>query len=375
MFDTLETRLAALQKRLGRWTILFPIISMAWGVASGITVSRDFEKSRHLIGYLVALVLASALLRIWTDRQAFKTGESEVKATIPSTRAARLAASLRKRPEIVSFPTLQVTQYCAQYIITFSLPLLYFARAWSTLGLVTALAATTLWDRWWTKLVSIPWYLPLVRLSCSVLALAFVVPVFFPQNLRWFYPLLAVSALLSSLPWDTITRRRPYSWKAFWLPLSVACVIVAEAAMGPEARFPLLSVWIKSPALGFGVSQRSLSDPVSSPMSRAQLASNLETGVGLCCLTPVMGPYGMTSTLVHEWRVNGNLVDVIQLPPIRGGGSTAPEYRTYSCKRYFANLHEIHSISCTAFLEGRHMLTEVEVAVVDIESGAKEPAP
>lgn len=375
MFETLETRLAALQKRLGRWTIIFPIISMAWGVTSGITVSRDFEKSRHLIGYLVALVLASALLRIWTDQQAFKTGESDVKETIPSTRAARIAASLRKRPAIVSFPTIQLTQYCAQYIITFSLPLLYFARAWSTLGLVTTLAATTLWDRWWTKLVSFPWYLPLVRLSCTVLALAFVVPVFFPQNLGWFYPLLAFSALISSLPWDTLTRRRPYSWKAFWLPFSVVIVIGAEAAIGPDARFPLLSVWVKSPALGFGVSQRSLLDPVSSPLSRAQLVANLDNGIGLCCLTPVMGPYGIASTLVHEWRVNGNLVDVIQLPPIRGGGSTAPEYRTYSCKRYFPKLHEIQTISCTAFLEGRHMLTEVEVAVVDKESGANEPAP
>jgi hypothetical protein len=375
MFDTLNTRLAALQKRLGRWSIVFPIISMAWGVTSGITVSRDFEKSRHLIGYLVALVLASALLRLWTDRQAFNTGESEVKEARPLTRAARIAASLRKRPAIISFPTLQVTQYCAQYIIMFSVPLLYFARAWLTLGLVSSLAATTLWDRWWSRLVPQPWYLPLIRLTCTVLALAFVVPVFFPQNLKWFYPLLAFSALLSSLPWDTLTRRRPYSWKALCLPLTVSLMIGTEAAMGPDARFPLLSVWIKSPALGFGVSQRSLSDPVSYPMSRARLKANLDSGVGLCCLTPVMGPHGMTSTLVHEWRVNGNLLDVIHLPPIRGGGSTAPEYRTYSCKRYFPKLHEIRTISCTAFLEGRHMLTEVEVNVVDEDSGANSPAP
>jgi hypothetical protein len=241
------------------------------------------------------------------------------------------------------------------------------------LTLVAALAATTLWDRWWSSLVTRPWYLPLIRVACTVLALAFVVPVFFPQDLEWFYPLLAFAAVLSSLPWDVVTQRRPYSWQAFWLPLLLMGLIGTEAAMGPDARFPLLSVWIKSPALGFGITQRSLEEPIASPISRARLLAALESGAGLCCLTPVQGPQGMSSPLVHEWRVNGDLVDVIHLPPIRGGGSSAPDYRTYSCKRYFSKISEIRTISCTAFLEGRHMLTEVEVDVVDQETSAILP--
>ena len=354
-----------LKNRLGPWMVIFPILSTSWGIASGVTVSRDYEKSRYLVGYLAALVLLSVLLRLWMDRQAFWLVEPEESANQSRGPRARLKASLKKRPELVEVPTLQVTQYCAQYIVMFSLPLLYTAHAWVTLALVTILAATTLWDRWWGRLIRQTWYRSLIRLLSTVLAIAFVYPVFLPKELNLFHPTLGILALLSVLPWDLVTRRRSIR-RGDWLPAwGVGSLILAQSVLGAATWFPMLSVWIKSPAMGFGIENRVLHEEIKSQVSRGQLIAGLASPEGLCCLTPVKGPSGISSTLVHEWRVNGRLVDKIPLPPVLGTGHFPSEYRTYSCKHYFPNPSEIASISCLAYLEGHHLLSEVEIAVTE----------
>jgi hypothetical protein len=365
MFKKFENLQLWLKRRLGRWMVVFPLLSTGWGIASGITVSRDYEKSRYLVGYLAALVLLSVLLRLWLDRQAFWLAESEEPVDPPKGPRARLKASLKKRPELVEVPTLQVTQYCAQYIVTFSLPLLYTAHAWTTLILVTVLAATTLWDQWWGFLIRRSWYRSLIRLLSTVLAVAFVYPVFLPQELDLFHPTLGILALLSVLPWDLVTRKRTIRRRDWFPSLGVGGLILAQSVLGAATWFPMLSVWIKSPALGFGIENRVLHEEIGSQVSRDRLLAGLASPEGLCCLTPVKGPSGISSTLVHEWRVNGRLVDKILLPPVLGTGHSPSEYRTYSCKHYFPNRAEITSISCLAYLEGHHLLSEVEIAVTE----------
>lgn len=372
MYEKIDKIRTRIRQRLGPWMIIFPLLSTAWGITSGITVSRDYNKSGYLLGYLAALVLLSVLMRFWLDRRAFTGTEAPQLPAPPQSRKARIATSLRKNPKLIEIPTLQATQYCAQYIVTFSLPLLFTARAWLTLGLVTALAATTLWDKWWNALCQRAWYRSVIRLVSTVLAVSFVFPVFFPRDLSWFHPVLAALALASVLPWDVLSRQRRIVSKDLAPVTFLAAMILLQVAIGPAAWFPLLSVWIKAPAMGFGMDHRILSERMDSPVTNTRLEAALTSPSGLCCFTPVKGPLGISSPLVHEWRVNGHLVDTIHLPPVHGTGTHPTEFRTYSCKRFFPQREKIRTISCLAFLEGHHLLSEVEIAV---EERAKSHAP
>jgi hypothetical protein len=378
MVQNLKHYLQKIRQRTSRWMFLLPILSTLWGITSGITVSRDYDKSPQLIGYLAALVLVFFLLRIWFENDPKDLNDLPERASGTSlTRRKKIHASLRKRPRWIEVPAMQVTQYCAQYIVTFSLPLLYDAQAWPAFCVALLLAATTLWDPWWVSLVKHPWYRSVIRIVSTILAVGFVYPVVFPTSLYWYQTLVGVLALLVGLPWQLLRRGRAsrkqkafegrrlfFSFLENWGPaLGVIFITTSQWVIGQHDWFPVLSVWVKSPAMGIGIDQRALKEPMVSTISRLKLEEALGSPDGLCCLTPVKGPSGMASPIVHEWRVDGVVADRIILPAVLGTGEHPREFRTFSCKHHLPKVSEAQNISCIAYLEGRHLLSEVQLKV------------
>lgn len=356
---------ARVTSRLQRWRFLLPIASMAWGIASAIMVSREYEKSGPIVGYLAALLVLSSLLGEWLDLR-HRAQSRPLPPPSPPGVKSRIWDWAQKRPRIVEEPALQVTQYCAQYIVTFSIPLLWIQKAWALLGLALGLAATTLWDAWWRALIIKAWYRTLLRVSSTVFAVAFAFAVFFPDHLEWYRWSVGLAGVLSAIPWRWAQRARDRSP----LDLAPAGVLLAvllgtEPRLGSSFKIPMLSVWTEAPALGQGLTRHQLQEPFASPIRRDQLRQALASDGGLCCLTPIRGPAGINAPLTHEWYVDGQLIESISLPRIKGQGSKHGAYRTHSCKHSLPRMQTIREVRCIAALGGDQWIGEATLGITE----------
>jgi hypothetical protein len=341
----LERGRAELHRRLGRWVRLLPWLSLAYGLASGIMITRDYEHSSALVRYLVTLVLASILLRWWLS---LRGGEAPALA-----RRFGLVRHLWERHALVADFGSGLTQYAVQYIGMFCLPLLFFAEAWWTFLLTLGVVASTLWDDWWERLSRQFAYLALVRAVSGVLAASFAFAVLFPRQLAHFHQTLALTGLAAVLPWHLVPERR-LPRRAELAPLAVAGLLVlVQACLDAWLRVPLLSVWLKNPAGGAVVEGRELKEPWAGEVSRTRLSQALARGEEVCCVTPVMSPSGVFARVVHEWRADGRVIDRIVLPEVRGGGGPkgTQAFRTFSCKAHLPPVASMAAIDCVTYLE------------------------
>ncbi len=353
LIERLEALWAALARRLGRGVVALSFLSMVWGLASGFTITRDYAHSSRLVGYLAALVVVSTLFRIWLEY-------ARRRRDVP--RQSGLTDALLSKPHVVEGMVVTVTQYCIQYIMMFCIPLLFLAGAWVTLGFAVVVVASSLVDRWWFRLSRKSWYTGLVRSFSAVVACSFAFAVYFPKWLDVYYPVLGAVAMFSILPWDLLIERRVPRLSHFLPCLVILLVVLVQIGLGSWVRVPLLSVWLKKPTIGTGLAERRLADAWGAKTPRRKLSEALAGGLDVCCLTPVVSPSGVASTVTHEWWVDDKRIDRIVLPAVRGHDDGAQAFRTFSCKKNLPPPGSIHRLGCRVLLDDQIYLGRVDVS-------------
>lgn len=343
-----------LNRRLGRAAKLLPWLSLGYGIASGVSITRDYQHSRSLLAYMGGLVAVSIALRAW-GRVAARGVDA-----LPAHR--KIVRELVARNTMVSDLGTNALQWCVQYILMFCIPLLFFAKAWITGGIAVLAVGSSLWDKWYEGFSGRPWYAASMRGVCATLTMSFAFAVVFPKWLAWFYPALGAVAVLAVLPWDAALAWRRPRWPEITPVLVVGTIVYAQATMDLWIRVPLLSVWLRHPALGTGIEDRTLKLAWGDSTSTRAVKDALARGEEFCCLTPVMSPGGVEASVVHEWWLDGKMVERIKLPPIRSKGDKGA-FRTYSCKKHLPGIDKATRVACRAFLDDAIYLGTVESIV------------
>lgn len=356
ILELFESARAAVHRRLGRWVRLLPWASLAYGLVSGVTITRDYEHSTALVRYMVTLVVASILLRWWLGLK-----DREAPGLLGRVGVFR---ELLARHTLVADLGLGITQYAVQYIGMFCLPMLFMAEAWWTFSLTILIVASTLWDGWWERLAKHFWYLAAVRATSAVLAGSFAFAVIFPRQLAYFHPALALLAVLATIPWHRVADGRT-PLRAELAPLAAALgIVLIQVSVDAWLRVPLLSVWLKKPEIGLNIRARQLQEPWGRDLPRARLSQALAAGDNVCCVSPVVSPSGVLARVVHEWRADDRVIDRITLPEVRGGGGAEgkePAFRTFSCKKHLPPPATVGTIECLVYLEPAIFLGRVRV--------------
>jgi hypothetical protein len=337
---------------------LMPWFSLAWGVASALLMARDFAHGMRFVLFFIGLVTVSALLGLWLLlRERLMNVQGQ---------AAGLARFLARRSESLEWVGFAMLQAATQYILLFSLPFLYFTRAWGAALLVVPLVISTLWDPWWERLVRLSGYWALVRTVCVLLATSFVVSLFFPSLLAGLPLVLALVALVAAFPWSLLWRSVGVQRSSVWrevgaksAPLALAVLFSGFTLLGVR-MVPPLGIWLRSADVGLDIVDRKLGETLAEGDPRGQLAAALAAGQSVCCITPIVAARGVSLQLVHEWEVDGRLVDTIALGMVHGLNESAA-FRTYSCKKAMPDLDKAQTITCRARLAKGTSLGEVVV--------------
>ena len=338
------------QRRSAQLMLIFSLLSMVWGIISGIMLTRDYAQSTRLIAYMALFVAVSVLFRMWLEL----ARRTEQRAAIESAKSqGRLLKFMLERPVLVEAAALFATQVAVQYIAMFCLPLLFFARAWVSLGLALGLAVVSLVDPWWNYFAKRPLCMAAARCFSAVIASSFCFAIFFPGYLAYFYHCLAVVAVVSVLPWQLLIepRRRVFS---DWLPSAlIGLLALVGAVTNHELRVPLLSVWLKDPGIGLSVEDHQLVGSWQDVEPRAKLLAALAEREEVCCFTPIVSPSGVDAAVTHEWFMNDKVIDRIELSKVRGVGQVnGKAFRTFSCKRHIAGAETAQTLGCRVFLGG-----------------------
>lgn len=319
-------------ERIKKFQKYLPWGSLAIGIVSGLSMAKDFDHVAHFSIYFSGAVVILFLAGI-----VFK----------PSA-----TASAHKYTEFV---VLLLAQSCVQYLIFYSIPLLYFSSSWFCLLLTLGFATVSLWDPWWESLTKLVLFRRLLRAWTTLLGVSFLWGVFFNGALNFYYFFLCVVCFAVCYPYGQI-RLVHFRDKALnLLPMALALIFcVWQFTSDSEDKMPLLSVWVEDAEIGFTTGGRKVAEPLPRGFDRENFALQIQNGKQVCCQTPIVAPLGLRSPVTHVWKVNGAVVDTIELPSISGNASREHAYRTHSCKANFGDVAQLESLSCAAYL-GNHI--------------------
>lgn len=335
---------------------VLPWLSMSWGVASGLVISRRFDVAPRVLVFAVALLLVSILLGVWSrwsekqlenapervaeNAQGNPTGDNPL--GLPDAKAH----GLLKQQARIDWLLVTGTQVFSQYLLMFSLTFLYWTGAWVYLGFAVVLVVSTLWDPLFFRLVKFYPYRLVLRTTALVFAISFLVGALLPAFLPLFGVFSLAGAFWGAFPWRFFQGRLHTARQRVWavVPLVlVGVATLAHSSFGGLFRFPVLSIWVKKGAFvlqdaqgfwrgtnasrDFGLLRR------GSVLQLDEVTSALREGGRLCCVSPVVAPRALQSAVVHEWWYGSRKLETIPLPPLQGRDEGFA-YRTYSCKKY-----------------------------------------
>lgn len=246
-------------------------------------------------------------------------------------------------------------------LLLFSLPA-YYASATLTsvnatfVALLLALALLATFDPWYQAVVHPrPWLHYVFFVVSTFAALAVALPlVGVPPHVSLVVSAWASVAALA----PEIRQARRWPWRR---ALTVAATLgIAAAALVGEFRIwvPPAPLTIARSALVWSV--RGL-EPGPSLGARVT-AAELRRAGGVFAYTAIYAPRSLRQAIVHVWRHDGRVVDVVRLSPVRGG--RRPGFRTYSHKAEFpadpAGQWRIDVMTTSGQLIGRLRFTVVE---------------
>jgi hypothetical protein len=286
------------------------VASLIGGVLTLFVFRREIEHVRWIVGHLLLLWVLWALL-------------VEVGHTLEASprRVHRLAASAAS----------YTIQSLYHGILLFMIPAYWASTTLASpnvvfLGLLVALALLATIDPWYQALVHPrPWLGYVFFLVSTFGALNLALPlVGVPPSLALF--ISAAVAVLTLTP--AVRRARGWSWRTSLGATAVAAL--AGALLGHGGR-----VWI--PPAPLSLARTSLAWDAGTvdslePAPRAVSAEALRRQ-GLVAYTAVYAPAGLRQSIRHIWRRGGEMVDVVDLAPVRGGRREG--FRTFSRKTSF----------------------------------------
>jgi uncharacterized protein DUF5924/DUF2914 family protein len=217
-------------------------------------------------------------------------------------------------------------------LLLFALPAYYASATLDSInivfvGLLLALALLATFD---------PWYQAVVHPRPWLHDVFFVVSTFAALGIA--LPLVGVPPLLSlrASAWTSVAvlapvlrRARRWPWRQA-LGVAGALGIVAAVAVGP------LRLWV--PPAPLTVARAALVwsmnglDP-GEPLGRRVSVAELRRLGGVFAYSAVYAPRSLSQAIVHVWRRDGAVVDVVVLAPVAGGRREG--FRTFSHKANF----------------------------------------
>lgn len=353
-------------QRLRPW---IPWLSLTWGLVSGALLARGKAHRSTFMLFFALFLFFSVLLPLWL-RWSRTFQEAATGASVSPTRSG-LARTFQRHADKVEWVTLALWQSQSQYVLMFCLPLLVWTRSWAALAVTLAVLPTVLWDPWWNRLVWHRSYRLLMRFVAALLAAAFLLPILGGRVIGYFDVLVPIAGVLAVLPWPrsksaalALPQRRDLADRVLAPALAIAIWALAAVLGIPPIR--PLSVWLDRPSMLQGEPQ--LVENAQQPpelgkrISSAALLNLVSQGLPLCCVTPIVAPPEVEERVVHEWRVNGGVIDRIRLPAIHGSASKRA-FRTFSCKRNFGDVALTREIGCRVLLGGKVYLGGLSIAV------------
>src|SRR5207249_11280042 len=95
-----------------------------------------------------------------------------------------------------------------------------------------------------------------------------------------------------------------------------------------RAAIPPAPLFLARAVIAWDVLSTDALELAPSPISADELRQR-----GLIAYTPIYAPAGLSQSVIHVWRRNGQVVNVVNLSPVRGGRQEG--FRTYSRKTSF----------------------------------------
>ena len=311
-----------------------PFFSFSWGVFSSLSMSRGMHLAWRLevvvlLFILCLIFLPKLILRLesWLE-QRIALSESPNSAKKVGTISPRRGIFLEKANRVLRetlAPTL--LQALQQYMLFFCIPFLYLSQAYFILFNVAVLAFSTLWDPWYFSLSKLVWYRRVLRCTCVVLAISFILGVethFLLPYAYWIFLLTAFAVVFPTAIFRSACMN--FGWHVKQLVAVVFVLGVASVSyfVGGIAKFPLLSFWVQPLESRISVV----------PDEGAPILGSVAEQRKLCCYSHVVAPRSLNIKISHRWYYDGRKIDEIALPPIRGN-SEFSAYRTFSCKENF----------------------------------------
>lgn len=310
-----------------------PWISLVWGVVSAFLMTRGYQYTTRLILYFLALLIFSQLIHKLVGRR------------------------ILHRMGMLS------TQLVIQYIFLFLLPFLFFSKAWMSLVFTFGLSVILFWDPWWERFAKYQWFVLIQSGWGAFLTLLFLYSVLFPNATFVYHTFVAIMLLFIGILIAKIYKKI-LGFKVFGALASFAALAVLQWILPPQFRFPTLGIWTRNVRFGFGAAAHAEKFFIESKISTNELNDFLLTQKEpLCCFSPVVAPPKFQRKITHQWHVNGQLIDTIELPNVQGGLDETRGYRTYSCKLNFGELEKISKIECRVFIESSVFLTSVSLNI------------
>jgi hypothetical protein len=103
---------------------------------------------------------------------------------------------------------------------------------------------------------------------------------------------------------------------------------VAALVYALRAVIPPVPLFVARAAVAWDVGSLDALEPVAEPIRVDELRER-----GLVAYTAIVAPAELRQAVQHVWRRDGQVIDVVQLSPVRGGRREG--YRTYSRKTAF----------------------------------------
>ena len=317
-----------------------PWVSLVWGIASGTLLARVYAKAATVMVYTFVFIVLSAGFVLW------------LKWLELNGQRSRLG---QRRTQMVDFFLDAVSQTSFQYVVMFTVPFLWLSGSYLTLIAAVSALATTLWSPWRERFSRSTLYLCCLRTLCGMLGLSFCLVVFRPDLLPRFYPLVWGSAVVLALPFEHFYRARRVTGGHYVLTGMLAVMVAIGAIRGKWLPFPLVSCWLRQPAIGVGVIGHEVLTPWPKTIAPVTLGVALATGQRICCATPLVSPRGLNHLMVHEWFADSKLIDTVSLKDVNTSAVNESErhpYHTHSCKDHFPKIDDVLNLSCRARIAG-----------------------
>jgi hypothetical protein len=346
-----------------------PWFSLAWGLVTASLITRNISDPGRFVAAGVFFVFLSLVLQLVAAHAWSQNHEPG-----------------RKR--VFGFFSSLILQSAAQYFLMFALPFLYFGQYWFAFAMSALFAAVTLWDPWWAWAFKHPVLPVVLRQWVCGLLLSSIMVAFVPSFVAFTSFVVLLACLYLSHFWSVWSAGDPrvqisvqggtglkvHLVSLFWKICRTAAVLILPVAAGLQfmtrlsSPFPLLGVWLQQPAFTFGrptYLDRDTFGPTLHVLENSAIQSGPAGSVlatEICCVTPIIASSSFGSRIEHHWFINGREFETIVLPIARGNGEGAA-FRTYSCKRKFARLEPLDTISCDARVLGGITLGTITIQV------------